>query len=166
MYLLIASLSVPLASVREVREGFTTDAFTQCPEVYSENSCFSIIHGEEFSTLDLVFQTQEEFLHWTVGLRYLLAKRSGTVYLHDTTHATYQFLSILMQLWVYSHFGFKRLFILWNLPSTVKKNCKVLRRQFKSCSPTWLGTEERVSPVYSRSLSNLFETNQKLQNYA
>lgn len=96
MYLLIASLSVPLASVREVREGFTTDAFTQCPEVYSENSCFSIIHGDEFSTLDLVFQTQEEFLHWTVGLRYLLAKRSGTVYLHDTTHATYQFLSILM----------------------------------------------------------------------
>lgn len=47
-----------------------------------------------------------------------------------------------------------------------EKNCKVLRRQFKSCSPTWLGTEERVSPVYSRSLSNLFETNQKLQNYA
>lgn len=112
MYLLIASLLVPLASVREVREGFTTDAFTQCPEVYSENSCFSIIHGDEFSTLDLVFQTQEEFLHWTVGLRYLLAKRSGTVYLHDTTHATYQFLSVLMQLWVYSHFGFKILFIL------------------------------------------------------
>lgn len=43
---------------------------------------------------------------------------------------------------------------------------KLQSRQFKSCSPTWLGTEERVSPVYSRSLSNLFETNQKLQNYA
>lgn len=68
---------VPIASIREVREGPATDAFTQCPEVYAESRCFSIIHGEDFSTLDLVFPTQEESLHWTVGLRYLLAKKSG-----------------------------------------------------------------------------------------
>lgn len=57
--------------------GSTTDAFTQCPEVYADDRCFSIIHGDEFSTLDLVFPTQEESIHWTVGLRYLLAKNSG-----------------------------------------------------------------------------------------
>ena len=71
------SLSVPITSIREVRVGSTTDAFTQCPEVYAEDRCFSIIHGDEFSTLDLVFPTQEESIHWTVGLRYLLAKNSG-----------------------------------------------------------------------------------------
>lgn len=71
------SLSVPITSIREVRVGSTTDAFTQCPEVYADDRCFSIIHGDEFSTLDLVFPTQEESIHWTVGLRYLLAKNSG-----------------------------------------------------------------------------------------
>ena len=68
---------VPMASIKEVREGSTTDAFTQCPDAYKEGWCFSIIHGNDFSTLDLVFSTEEEFLHWTVGLRYLLAKKSG-----------------------------------------------------------------------------------------
>lgn len=71
------SLSVPITSIREVRVGSTTDAFTQCPEVYAEDRCFSIIHGDEFSTLDLVFPTQEDTIHWIVGLRYLLAKTSG-----------------------------------------------------------------------------------------
>lgn len=71
------SLSVPITSIREVRVGSTTDAFTQCPEVYAEDRCFSIIHGDEFSTLDLVFPTQDDSIHWTVGLRYLLAKNSG-----------------------------------------------------------------------------------------
>ena len=60
-----------------MREGSATDAFTQCPEIYVESKCFSIIHGEHFTTLDLVFPTHEEFLHWTVGLRYLLAKKLG-----------------------------------------------------------------------------------------
>ncbi|KAL9970552.1 hypothetical protein ACROYT_G022950 [Oculina patagonica] len=68
---------IPIASIKELREGSATDAFTQCPEVYTENRCFSIIHGDDFSTLDLVFPTQEESLHWTVGLRYLLAKKSA-----------------------------------------------------------------------------------------
>ncbi|KAJ7370301.1 calcium-dependent phospholipase C [Desmophyllum pertusum] len=66
---------IPIASIKEVREGSATDAFTQCPEVYTGSRCFSIIHGDDFSTLDLVFPTQEESLHWTVGLRYLLAKK-------------------------------------------------------------------------------------------
>lgn len=66
---------IPIASIKEVREGSATDAFTQCPEIYVESKCFSIIHGEHFTTLDLVFPTHEEFLHWTVGLRYLLAKK-------------------------------------------------------------------------------------------
>ena len=82
-HVLFASISVPIASIKEVREGFTTDAFTQCPEVYTESLCFSIIHGDDFSTLDLVFPTQEECLHWTVGLRYLLAKKSGTVHVYS-----------------------------------------------------------------------------------
>ncbi|KAK2557748.1 1-phosphatidylinositol 4 [Acropora cervicornis] len=68
---------IPIASIKELREVSTTDAFTQCPEMYVENQCFSIIHGEDFCTLDLVFPTPEEFLHWTVGLRYLLAKKSA-----------------------------------------------------------------------------------------
>ena len=71
------TVSVPITSIREVRVGSTTDAFTQCPEVYAEDRCFSVIHGDNFSTLDLVFPTQEDSLHWTVGLRYLLAKNSG-----------------------------------------------------------------------------------------
>ena len=72
-----AHFSVSIASIKEVREGSTTDAFTQCPDIYLESQCFSIIHGDDFSTLDLVFPTPEDFLHWTVGLRYLLAKKSG-----------------------------------------------------------------------------------------
>lgn len=68
---------IPITSISEVRVGSTTDAFTQCPEVYAEDRCFSIIHGDEFSTLDLVFPTQEDSIHWTVGLRYLLAKNSA-----------------------------------------------------------------------------------------
>lgn len=71
--------AVPIASIKELREGSATDAFTQCPEVYTESRCFSIIHGDDFSTLDLVFPTQEETLHWMVGLRYLLAKQSGII---------------------------------------------------------------------------------------
>ncbi|XP_015747809.1 PREDICTED: 1-phosphatidylinositol 4,5-bisphosphate phosphodiesterase eta-2-like [Acropora digitifera] len=70
---------IPIASIKELREVSTTDAFTQCPEMYVENQCFSIIHGDDFCTLDLVFPTPEEFLHWTVGLRYLLAKKSGRI---------------------------------------------------------------------------------------
>lgn len=70
-------LSVSIASVKELRIGSATDAFTQCPEVYVESRCFSIIHGDDFSTLDLVFSTEKECLHWIVGLRYILAKKSG-----------------------------------------------------------------------------------------
>ncbi|XP_029205460.2 1-phosphatidylinositol 4,5-bisphosphate phosphodiesterase eta-2-like isoform X3 [Acropora millepora] len=74
---------IPIASIKELREVSTTDAFTQCPEMYVENQCFSIIHGDDFCTLDLVFPTPEEFLHWTVGLRYLLAKKSGRIPAED-----------------------------------------------------------------------------------
>lgn len=71
-----------------MREGSATDAFTQCPEVYTESRCFSIIHGDDFSTLDLVFPTQEESLHWTVGLRYLLAKNTGRRFLYRSVDLT------------------------------------------------------------------------------
>ena len=69
--------SVSIASIKELRIGSATDAFTQCPEVYVESRCFAIIHGDDFSTLDLVFSTEKECLHWIVGLRYILAKKSG-----------------------------------------------------------------------------------------
>lgn len=68
---------IPIASIKELREGSATDAFTQCPEVYADSRCFSVIHGDDYSTLDLVFPTQEETTHWTIGLRYLLAKKSA-----------------------------------------------------------------------------------------
>ena len=85
----MSDFSVPVASIKEVREGSATDAFTQCPEVYTESRCFSIIHGDDFSILDLIFPSKEEFLHWTVGLRYLMAKKSGTVLLDSSFFIVY-----------------------------------------------------------------------------
>ena len=70
--------AVPIASIKELREGSATDAFTQCPDMFTDGRCISIIHGDNFSTLDLVIPTREKALHWTVGLRYLLAKKLGT----------------------------------------------------------------------------------------
>ncbi|KAK3725311.1 hypothetical protein QZH41_002586 [Actinostola sp. cb2023] len=68
---------IPLNSLKEIREGTMSDAFSQCNEVFPEERCFSIIHGDTFVPLDLVASTREESVHWLIGLRYLMAKHLG-----------------------------------------------------------------------------------------
>jgi hypothetical protein len=68
---------VPISSIKEIREGNMSDAFSQCNEVFPEERCFSIIHGDSFVALDIVSSSREESMHWLIGLRYLMAKHLG-----------------------------------------------------------------------------------------
>ncbi|EDO46562.1 predicted protein [Nematostella vectensis] len=68
---------IPVNTVKEIREGTVSDAFSQCSEVFPEERCFTLIHGESFATLDLVAANREEAMHWMIGLRYLMAQHYG-----------------------------------------------------------------------------------------
>ncbi|XP_036396075.1 inactive phospholipase C-like protein 1 [Megalops cyprinoides] len=64
-----------LATIREVRTGKTTDAFQQHgpTERLPEEAAFSIIHGDDRRTLDLVALSADAANIWVTGLRYLLS---------------------------------------------------------------------------------------------
>ncbi|KAG7467548.1 hypothetical protein MATL_G00154920 [Megalops atlanticus] len=64
-----------LATIREVRTGKTTDAFQQHgpTEQLPEEAAFSIIHGDDCRTLDLVALSADAANIWVTGLRYLLS---------------------------------------------------------------------------------------------
>uniref|UniRef100_A0A6P8JAS0 Phosphoinositide phospholipase C n=1 Tax=Actinia tenebrosa TaxID=6105 RepID=A0A6P8JAS0_ACTTE len=68
---------IPISAIKEVREGNMSDAFSQCNEVFPEDRCFSIIHGDSFVALDIISLSREESMHWLIGLRYLMAKHLG-----------------------------------------------------------------------------------------
>ncbi|KAG7463925.1 hypothetical protein MATL_G00181820 [Megalops atlanticus] len=64
-----------IASVREVRAGKSTDTFRHNgpAEHLAEEAAFSIIHGEDYQSLDLVALSADVANIWVTGLRFLLS---------------------------------------------------------------------------------------------
>ncbi|KAM4561272.1 inactive phospholipase C-like protein 1 [Fundulus diaphanus] len=68
-----------VSSIREVRTGKSTETFLHngpLLEHLAEEAAFSIIHGDEYQSLDLVALSADVANIWVTGLRYLLAHPS------------------------------------------------------------------------------------------
>ncbi|KAG7231634.1 hypothetical protein INR49_009524 [Caranx melampygus] len=68
-----------VSSIREVRTGKSTETFLHngpLSEHLAEEVAFSIIHGDEYQSLDLVALSADVANIWVTGLRYLLAHPS------------------------------------------------------------------------------------------
>ncbi|KAM4558193.1 inactive phospholipase C-like protein 1 [Odontesthes bonariensis] len=68
-----------VSSIREVRTGKSTETFLHngpLSEHLAEEAAFSIIHGDEYQSLDLVALSADVANIWVTGLRYLLAHPS------------------------------------------------------------------------------------------
>uniref|UniRef100_H3BZL2 Phosphoinositide phospholipase C n=1 Tax=Tetraodon nigroviridis TaxID=99883 RepID=H3BZL2_TETNG len=69
-----------VSSVREVRTGKSTETFLHNglpSEQLAEEAAFSIIHGDDYQSLDLVAFSADVANIWVTGLRYLLAHPEG-----------------------------------------------------------------------------------------
>ncbi|XP_051937703.1 inactive phospholipase C-like protein 1 [Hippocampus zosterae] len=68
-----------VVSIREVRTGKSTETFLHngplCEQL-AEEAAFSVIHGEDYQSLDLVALSADVANIWVTGLRYLLAHPS------------------------------------------------------------------------------------------
>ncbi|XP_066543926.1 inactive phospholipase C-like protein 1 [Amia ocellicauda] len=64
-----------VGSIREVRTGKSTDTFRHHgqADALTEEAAFSLIHGEDYQSLDLVALSPDVANIWVTGLRYLLA---------------------------------------------------------------------------------------------
>lgn len=68
-----------VSSIREVRTGKSTETFLHngpLSEHLAEEAAFSIIHGDDYQSLDLVALSADVANIWVTGLRYLLAHPS------------------------------------------------------------------------------------------
>ncbi|XP_029386007.1 inactive phospholipase C-like protein 1 isoform X2 [Echeneis naucrates] len=68
-----------VSSIREVRTGKSTETFLHngpLSDQLAEEAAFSIIHGDEYQSLDLVALSADVANIWVTGLRYLLAHPS------------------------------------------------------------------------------------------
>ncbi|KAM9710276.1 LOW QUALITY PROTEIN: inactive phospholipase C-like protein 1 [Menidia menidia] len=68
-----------VCSIREVRTGKSTETFLHngpLAEHLAEEAAFSVIHGDEYQSLDLVALSADVANIWVTGLRYLLAHPS------------------------------------------------------------------------------------------
>uniref|UniRef100_A0A3P8UAE3 Phosphoinositide phospholipase C n=1 Tax=Amphiprion percula TaxID=161767 RepID=A0A3P8UAE3_AMPPE len=68
-----------ISSIREVRTGKSTETFLHngpLSEQLAEEAAFSVIHGEDYQSLDLVALSADVANIWVTGLRYLLAHPS------------------------------------------------------------------------------------------
>nr|XP_046259083.1 inactive phospholipase C-like protein 1 [Scatophagus argus] len=68
-----------VSSIREVRTGKSTETFLHngpLSEHLAEEAAFSIIHGDDYQSLDLVAFSADVANIWVTGLRYLLAHPS------------------------------------------------------------------------------------------
>ncbi|XP_066300455.1 inactive phospholipase C-like protein 1 [Branchiostoma lanceolatum] len=65
---------IPVESIKEVRRGKHTDTFRHVGVQYPDECSFSIIHGNEFETLDLVAYTPDEANIWITGLTCLISQ--------------------------------------------------------------------------------------------
>ncbi|KAK2840319.1 hypothetical protein Q5P01_014059 [Channa striata] len=69
-----------VSSIREVRTGKSTETFLHngpLSEHLAEEAAFSIIHGDDYQSLDLVALSADVANIWVTGLRYLLAHPSA-----------------------------------------------------------------------------------------
>uniref|UniRef100_A0A3P8UW56 Phosphoinositide phospholipase C n=1 Tax=Cynoglossus semilaevis TaxID=244447 RepID=A0A3P8UW56_CYNSE len=69
-----------VSSIREVRTGKSTETFLHngpLSEHLAEEAAFSVIHGDEYQSLDLVALSADVANIWVTGLRYLLAHPSA-----------------------------------------------------------------------------------------
>ncbi|XP_055957983.1 inactive phospholipase C-like protein 2 isoform X2 [Patella vulgata] len=69
---------IGVASVKEVRQGKTTDALRnkEIAGIYPDECAFSIIFGEEFESMDLIANTADEANIWVTGLTCLINANS------------------------------------------------------------------------------------------
>ncbi|XP_069579552.1 inactive phospholipase C-like protein 1 [Brachyistius frenatus] len=68
-----------VSSIREVRTGKSTETFLHngpLSEHLAEEAAFSVIHGDDYQSLDLVALSADVANIWVTGLRYLLAHPS------------------------------------------------------------------------------------------
>ncbi|XP_056291995.1 inactive phospholipase C-like protein 1 [Pseudoliparis swirei] len=68
-----------VSSIREVRTGKSTETFRHngpLAEHLAEEAAFSVIHGDDYQSLDLVALSADVANIWVTGLRYLLAHPS------------------------------------------------------------------------------------------
>ncbi|XP_077473169.1 inactive phospholipase C-like protein 1 isoform X2 [Stigmatopora argus] len=69
-----------VSSIREVRTGKSTETFLHnglLTETLAEEAAFSVIHGEDYQSLDLVALSADVANIWVTGLRFLLAHPSA-----------------------------------------------------------------------------------------
>uniref|UniRef100_A0A8C3A446 Phosphoinositide phospholipase C n=1 Tax=Cyclopterus lumpus TaxID=8103 RepID=A0A8C3A446_CYCLU len=69
-----------VSSIREVRTGKSTETFLHngpLSEHLAEEAAFSVIHGDDYQSLDLVALSADVANIWVTGLRYLLAHPSA-----------------------------------------------------------------------------------------
>ena len=66
--------SVPIASIKEVRSGKTTDALKnkEIAGIYPDECAFSIVFGDNFESMDLIANTPDEANIWVTGLTCLI----------------------------------------------------------------------------------------------
>ena len=66
--------AVSIDSIQEVSEGRQSEIFQRYPDSsFDPNCCFSIYHGSQRQSLDLVSPSGDEARTWVTGLRYLMA---------------------------------------------------------------------------------------------
>uniref|UniRef100_A0A672GVH0 Phosphoinositide phospholipase C n=1 Tax=Salarias fasciatus TaxID=181472 RepID=A0A672GVH0_SALFA len=73
-----------VSSIREVRTGKSTETFLHngpLSEHLAEEAAFSIIHGDEYQSLDLVALSADVANIWVTGLRYLLGSKMRSEWL-------------------------------------------------------------------------------------
>uniref|UniRef100_A0A8C7MER5 Phosphoinositide phospholipase C n=1 Tax=Oncorhynchus kisutch TaxID=8019 RepID=A0A8C7MER5_ONCKI len=71
-----------MATIREVRTGKSTETFLHngpAAEHLAEEAAFSIIHGDDYQSLDLVALSPDVANIWVTGLRYLVSHPSGSI---------------------------------------------------------------------------------------
>ena len=63
-----------IKTIKEIRSGKNTEVmkYKEIASQYSEDCIFSIIHGDEFETLDLIALSPEEANIWVTGLNFLM----------------------------------------------------------------------------------------------
>ncbi|ESO87011.1 hypothetical protein LOTGIDRAFT_128120 [Lottia gigantea] len=87
---------IGVASVKEVRQGKTTDALRnkEIAGVYPDECAFSIIFGEDFESMDLIANTADEANIWVTGLTCLINanSKSSSCNLGSATSSSYIFL--------------------------------------------------------------------------
>lgn len=70
-----------ISAIREVRAGKSTDTFRHNgpAEHLAEEAAFSVIHGDDYESLDLVALSADVANIWVTGLRYLLSHPTGAL---------------------------------------------------------------------------------------